>query len=67
MNRVYQAWIQRDGVMEPSTTFVVDRNGSTEVAVEGSLDGASGVYVTREPEGGSEEPTPPVLMKMLLT
>ena len=67
MNRVYQAWIQRDGVMEPSTTFVVDRNGSTEVAVEGGLDGASGVYITREPEGGSEEPTPPVLMKVLLT
>ncbi len=67
MNRVYQAWIQRDGVMEPSTTFVVDRNGGTEVAVEGALDGASGVYITREPEGGSEEPTPPVLMKALLT
>ncbi len=67
MNRVYQAWVQRDGVMEPSTTFVVDRNGSTEVAVEGGLDGASGVYITREPEGGSEEPTLPVLMEALLT
>jgi anti-sigma-K factor RskA len=67
MNRVYQAWVQRDGVMEPSTTFVVDRNGSTEVAVEGGLDGAAGVYITREPEGGSEEPTPPVLMQALLT
>jgi hypothetical protein len=46
---------------------VVDRNGSTEVAVEGGLDGAAGVYITREPEGGSEEPTPPVLMQALLT
>jgi anti-sigma-K factor RskA len=66
-NRVYQAWIQRDGTMEPSTTFVLDRNGSTEVAVDGSLDGASGLYITREPEGGSEEPTLPVLMKAPLT
>jgi anti-sigma-K factor RskA len=67
MDDVYQAWIQRDGVMEPSTTFVLDRDGGTEVAVEGDLDGASGVYITREPEGGSEEPTPPVLMEALLT
>lgn len=62
-NRVYQAWLQRDGVMEPSTTFVLGRDGSTDVAVEGDLGGASGLFITREPEGGSEEPTPPVLMK----
>jgi anti-sigma-K factor RskA len=62
-NRVYQAWIQRDGAMEPSTAFVVGRDGTTEVAIKGTLDGASGIYVTREPAGGSEEPTPPVLMK----
>ena len=62
-NRVYQAWLQRDGVMEPSTTFVLDRDGSTDVAVEGDLGGTSGLFITREPEGGSDEPTPPVLMK----
>jgi anti-sigma-K factor RskA len=62
-DRVYQAWLERDGAVEPSTTFVVDRQGGTEVAVEGDLDGASGVLITREPEGGSEEPTLPVLMK----
>jgi len=51
----YQAWIQRDGEMEPSSTFDVREDG--EVAIEGSLDGADGVYLTREPEGGSEAPT----------
>lgn len=62
-DEVYQAWLERDGTFEPSTTFVVDRNGSTQVAVMGSLEGASGVYITREPEGGSEEPTLPPLME----
>lgn len=66
-NSVYQAWIERDGAFEPSTTFVLDRHGGTDVAVAGDLDGASGVLITREPEGGSEEPTLPVLMKVPLT
>lgn len=65
-DRVYQAWIQRDGTMEPSTPFVIKRDGSTEVAIDGSLDGASGVYITREPRGGSEAPTLPVVMKAVL-
>ena len=36
-DRVYQAWIQRDGKMDASTTFVVGRDGTTEVAIKGSL------------------------------
>ena len=56
----YQAWIQRDGEMEPSSTFDVREDG--EVQLDGSLDGAEGVYITLEPEGGSEVPTEPVLM-----
>ena len=55
----YQAWIQRDGDMEPSSTFDVREDG--EVQIEGSLDGAQGVYITREPEDGSEAPTEPTL------
>ena len=64
-NQDYQAWIQRDGKMEPSSTFEVREDG--EVPIEGSLDGADGVYITREPEGGSEEPTEPVLMGVELS
>jgi anti-sigma-K factor RskA len=56
----YQAWIQRDGEMEADTTFDVREDG--EVHIDGSLDGADGVYITREPEGGSQVPTEPVLM-----
>ena len=61
----YQAWIQRDGEMEPDSTFDVREDG--EVAIKGSLDGAEGVYITREPEDGSEVPTEPVLMGVELS
>jgi anti-sigma-K factor RskA len=61
----YQAWIQRDGVMEPDSTFDVREDG--EVAIEGSLKGAEGVYITREPENGSEEPTSEPLMAVELS
>jgi anti-sigma-K factor RskA len=66
-NRVYQAWIGRDGAMEPSTTFVVPDDGNTEVAIEGSLDGASGLFITSEPGDGSDTPTPPILMEAPLS
>jgi anti-sigma-K factor RskA len=62
----YQAWIQNeDGDMEPSSTFDIREDG--EVEIEGSLDGATGVYITREPEDGSEVPTEPILMGVELT
>ena len=61
----YQAWIQRDGEMEPSSTFEIRENG--EVPIDGSLEGAEGVYITREPEDGSEEPSEPVLMGVELS
>ncbi len=62
-NRVYQLWIGRNGDMQPSTPFVVRHDGTNEVAVDGSLAGADGVFVTREPEGGSEQPSQPVVLK----
>ena len=61
----YQAWIQRNGKMEPSSTF--DVREDAEVTIEGSLDGAEGVYITREPEGGSEKPSLPILMSAPLS
>jgi len=61
----YQAWIQLDGEMKPSSTFDVREDG--EVEIEGSLDGADGVYITREPEGGSDVPTEPILMRVELS
>jgi anti-sigma factor RsiW len=58
---VYQAWVQRDGVIEPSTTFIVDRTGRGAAAIPG-VSGAQELMITREPPGGSTKPsTAPIL------
>jgi anti-sigma-K factor RskA len=56
--RVYQAWVMRDGRnVEPSTVFVLARDGSTTVAIPQSLGAGDQVLVTQEPAGGSPAPT----------
>ena len=56
-DEVYEVWVQRAGVMEPRSIFVLNSDGTAEAAVPGPLDGADAVYVTREPRGGSRQPT----------
>jgi anti-sigma-K factor RskA len=55
--RVYEVWVERDGEVEPVSIFDVDSDGAGAAAVPGSLDDVSAVMVTREPTGGSEQPT----------
>jgi hypothetical protein len=55
--RVYQVWVARDGEVEPVSIFDVDETGAGAAAVPESLAGVSAVMVTREPRGGSLEPT----------
>jgi anti-sigma-K factor RskA len=60
--KVLQAWVQRDGEVEPvEALFVPDHDGraSTEMP---AMDGVEVVMVTAEPKGGSEEPTLPPLV-----
>jgi anti-sigma-K factor RskA len=54
---VYQAWVQRDGRIEPSSLFAARGDGSASAAIPDGLDGAEAVLVTIEPRGGSSEPT----------
>jgi anti-sigma-K factor RskA len=56
-NQVYEVWIQRDGQFEPSSLFVPRTNRSADAAVPDGLDGADAVLVTKEPRGGSRQPT----------
>jgi hypothetical protein len=56
-DEVYEVWVQRAGVMEPRSTFVLNMDGTAEAAVPGPLEGADGVFVTREPRPGSRQPT----------
>jgi len=65
-NQVYEVWVQRDGNLEPSSLFVPRSNHSAEAAVPSGLDGAQAVLVTKEPRGGSKQPTSsPVLSVQL--
>jgi anti-sigma-K factor RskA len=63
---IYEVWIQRDGQMEPGSLFVPHRNGTAEAAIPHSLDGAEAVLVTREPRGGSAQPTSDPVLEVRL-
>ena len=62
----YQAWVQRDGQMEPSSLFAARPNGSARAPIPQDLDGADAVLVTIEPRGGSREPTSAPLVELPL-
>jgi anti-sigma-K factor RskA len=62
-DEVYEVWVQRAGVMEPRSTFVLSSDGTAEAAVPGPLNGAEAVLVTREPRGGSRQPTSAPLLQ----
>jgi anti-sigma-K factor RskA len=64
-DEVYEVWVRRGDSVEPASTFVLNRDG-TAVAAVPALEGADAVLVTREPHGGSEQPTnEPVLEAQL--
>ena len=60
---VYEVWVQRAGVMEPKSLFVLSRDGTAEAAVPGPLDGGEAVYVTAEKAGGAQTPSLPALLE----
>jgi hypothetical protein len=62
-DEVYEVWVERAGVMEPSTTFVLGMDGAAAAAVPGPLEGATRVLVTAEPRPGSRRPTSPPLLE----
>lgn len=55
-NDVYEVWTQHGNSFRPESTFVLRSDGTANAAVQ-HLDGASAVLVTREPHGGSPQPT----------
>lgn len=65
-SRVYEAWVQRDGRVEPSALFAAGRDGSAGTAISHQLDGAKAVMVTVEPRGGSRQPTGTPILRVAL-
>jgi anti-sigma-K factor RskA len=67
-DQVFQAWIQDEGEAElkPSTTFVRGRGGTATATIPG-LEDAARVMVTREPRGGSTQPTSAPLLRARLS
>ena len=66
-DEVYEVWVQRAGVMEPASLFVLDKSGAALAAVPGPLTGAEAVAVTVEPRGGSQSPTSDPVLQADLT
>ncbi len=63
-DRVLEAWVQRDGRVEPvPALFVPNREGNASTAIE-DLDGVEVVMVTHEPKGGSQTPTSDPIVTM---
>ncbi len=56
-DETYQVWLQRNGETIPKALFNVGDDGSGLTAVDGRLDDADVVTVTREAAGGARSPT----------
>jgi anti-sigma-K factor RskA len=54
--RVYQVWLQHGDRLVPARTFEVGRSGTGNVGLR-NVEGADGVFVTREPRGGAQVPS----------
>lgn len=55
--RVYQVWLMKGDKATPSQIFVLRRDGSAVVPLPEDVSGYDGVQITREPAGGSKQPT----------
>jgi anti-sigma-K factor RskA len=65
--KVYEVWVQRGGKMVPSSLFTVDSAGNGTAGISDELDDAEAVLVTREPAGGSKQPSEPPVVTVPLS
>lgn len=62
--KVLEAWVLREGKVEAvPALFVPDHNGNAETAIA-DMNGVAEVMVTKEPRGGSEQPTSKPIVAM---
>jgi anti-sigma-K factor RskA len=66
-NRVYEVWLHRGGTFVPAgTLFDVGKDGSGAAAIADDLHGVDAVAVTREPQGGTQQPSEQPVMSFKL-
>jgi anti-sigma-K factor RskA len=62
--RVLEAWVRREGTIEPvAALFVPDREGKASTTIA-DMSGVDTVMVTREPQGGSKQPSSEPIVTM---
>lgn len=62
-DHVYEVWVQRGADVQPSSLFVLSRDGRAQVALPQSLADGDRVMVTVEPAGGSAAPSSAPLLQ----
>ncbi len=63
---VYQVWMRNGDQLEPSILFVPSRDGTAKIVLPTQTGAADEMLVTREPTGGSQEPTSTPLVSATL-
>jgi anti-sigma factor RsiW len=63
---VYQVWMRAGKQLQPSVLFVLSRDGTAQVVLPEQTGAADEMLVTREPSGGSREPTSAPLVSATL-
>jgi anti-sigma-K factor RskA len=64
--QTYEVWLQRKGEMIPKALFGVGDDGNGLTAVDGDLNDADAVLVTRERAGGARSPTGKPVLRVRL-
>ncbi len=63
---VYQVWMRNGDQLQPSILFVPSRDGTAKLVLPAQTGAADEMLVTREPSGGSQEPTSAPLVSATL-
>ena len=63
---VYQVWMRNGDQLQPSILFVPSRDGTAKLVLPDQTGAADEMLVTREPSGGSQEPTSAPLVSATL-
>jgi anti-sigma-K factor RskA len=63
---VYQVWMRKGDQLQPSILFVPSRDGTARIVLPAETGSADEMLVTREPAGGSQEPTSAPLVSATL-